>query len=285
MNEEVLDELLRVASKQVVWCSDSIEQRQEPLAREDFREYAHLICHLFPKTEKNPGGYEVPKGGKCVLGFSFAAGKWIAPEGFIKDGEDGCEREICGFSTCHNYGKPFVESDRIVIPEPKPEEERYKDKDYTVPHPEIYMTPEELGPDRFLTREEIQRAIDGLEHQGIIYCAEVITGYQDIKTASILEQKCEVCADGFIGTHEKATAYYAEMMKVAIDKVRDKKDAEKQEAIGQERDRIIKYLRETYGNVGTNASRQMAYKIAKQMALDLVLTDFIPKEKHVGKEE
>ena len=38
---------------------------------------------------------------------------------------------------------------------------------------------------RLLTEDEILKALMGLHDKGLLYCASVITGYQDIKTASI----------------------------------------------------------------------------------------------------
>lgn len=52
---------------------------------------------------------------RCLLTFSYNEGKWIAPAGFMKDGKDGCARKICGFTTCHNYGKGFAEPDRLIL--------------------------------------------------------------------------------------------------------------------------------------------------------------------------
>lgn len=47
----------------------------------------------------------------------------------------------------------------------------------------------------------------------------------------------------------------------------------KGDILSEERKRIINYLRGKYGNVGRNASRTKAYKIAKDLALELELTD------------
>ena len=59
-------------------------------------------------------------------------------------------------------------------------------------------------------------------------------------------------------------------------KLKDK-DAECQQRVDaarlEERERIIDYLREHYGGVGTNASRKTAYRIAKSMAINLLLED------------
>ncbi|KKN15175.1 hypothetical protein LCGC14_0988640 [marine sediment metagenome] len=52
-------------------------------------------------------------------------------------------------------------------------------------------------------------------------------------------------------------------------------EAKIEQAKREERERIIDYLRTTYGEVGTNASRRTAYRIAKQLALDLVLEEVV----------
>ncbi len=76
------------------------------------------ICQIFPKSNDNPNGYELPssideKPKKCLL--NFYVNLWVTPPEWVKDGKNGCERQICGYETCHNYGKRFTESNRIEI--------------------------------------------------------------------------------------------------------------------------------------------------------------------------
>ena len=52
---------------------------------------------------------------KCLLTWEDTQGQgWFYPPDFFKDGKDGCERMLCGFTTCQNYGKPFDEPRRLL---------------------------------------------------------------------------------------------------------------------------------------------------------------------------
>ena len=51
----------------------------------------------------------------------------------------------------------------------------------------------ELKPDegRLLTDEEILNALAGLHDRGVLYCASVITGYQDVKSTKFCQARIE----------------------------------------------------------------------------------------------
>lgn len=51
---------------------------------------------------------------RCLLSWEGTFGRgWFYPPNFFENGKDGCHRKICGFETCHNYGKGFNEPDRL----------------------------------------------------------------------------------------------------------------------------------------------------------------------------
>ena len=73
-------------------------------------------------------------------------------------------------------------------------------KDDTKPQPdhpgfEERWLEDEANKTRLLTEEEIDKALAGLHSGGILYCASVITGYQDIKTARSFAARMETLID------------------------------------------------------------------------------------------